>query len=166
MLIRPMAPADAGDVAALLGQLGYPSSRAQVARRLDLLAGDPEHALFVAERAESRVVGWVHVHAVRLMEADPRAEVWGLVVDADHQRRGVGRALMRQAERWAAEKGYRAVRLRSNVVRAEAHRFYHGLGYAITKTSYTLEKTLPGELIARPHRLVHGASIIASTRLP
>lgn len=144
MLIRPMALADADDVAALCGQLGYPSSSAQVARRLDLLAGDPEHTLFVAATPEGRVVGWVHVHSVRLMEADPRAEIWGLVVDAGHQRQGIGRALMRQAERWAAERGYREVRLRSNVVRAEAHRFYQGLGYQITKTSYTLEKTLLG----------------------
>jgi ribosomal protein S18 acetylase RimI-like enzyme len=100
--------------------------------------------LFVAATPESQVVGWIHVHAVRLMEADPRAEIWGLVVDAGHQRQGIGEALMRQAERWAVESGYREVRLRSNVVRAEAHRFYQRLGYQITKTSYTLEKTLPG----------------------
>jgi GNAT superfamily N-acetyltransferase len=142
MLIRPMSPSDALDVAGLCDQLGYPASPEQVARRLSSLAGDPEHALFVAQAPDGHVVGWVHVHGVRLMESDPRAEIWGLVVDAGHQRRGVGRALLRQAEQWATDRGYRDVRLRSNAVRAEAHRFYQAQGYHITKSSYTFDKPL------------------------
>ncbi len=142
MLIRPMAREDAAEVAVLCGQLGYPASTDQVIHRLNLLLGDPDHALFVALTGASRVVGWVHVHAVRLMEADPRAEIWGLVVDIAHRGTGCGRGLMERAEAWAAERGFRDVRLRSNVVRAEAHQFYRGLGYQITKTSYTFDKRL------------------------
>jgi GNAT superfamily N-acetyltransferase len=142
MHIRLMAASDAEAVADLCTQLGYASSAAQVARRLSHLEGDPEHALFVAEAPEGRVVGWVHVHGVRLMESDPRAEIWGLVVDATSRRQGAGQALMRRAEEWAKQQGYTDVRLRSNTVRSEAHRFYQDLGYRITKTSYTLEKSL------------------------
>jgi GNAT superfamily N-acetyltransferase len=153
MMIRPMASDDAAAVAALCGQLGYPASAAQVVHRLSLLQGDPEHALFVAQTEAGQVVGWVHVHAVRLMEANPRAEIWGLVVDAAHRGQGAGRALMERAEAWAAEHGHRAVRLRSNVVRGQAHQFYQRLGYQITKTSYTFDKPLdahPQAPAARP----------------
>lgn len=98
MQVRPMSPGDAAQVAGLSAQLGYPSSAAQITRRFSLIEHDPEHALFVAQVADGRVVGWVHVHGIRLMEADRRAEIWGLVVDDAHQRQGIGQALMRQAE--------------------------------------------------------------------
>jgi GNAT superfamily N-acetyltransferase len=142
MLVRPMARGDVAEVTELCGQLSYPSTAAQVAHRFDLLEHDREHALFVAQAPDGKVVGWVHAHEVRLMESDPLVEIWGLVVDAAHHRQGVGQALMRCAEEWASQRGYAEVRLRSNVVRTEAHRFYQHLGYQISKTSYTFEKSL------------------------
>jgi ribosomal protein S18 acetylase RimI-like enzyme len=147
MRIRPMTRADAAAVAALVGQLGYPTTPERMAGRFDLLAGDTAHALFVAEVAGELatgepLAGWVHVHGVLLLEADPRAEIWGLVVDAAHRGRGIGRALMDRAEAWARERGYTEIRLHSNVVRAAAHRFYQDLGYRITKSSYVFEKSL------------------------
>jgi GNAT superfamily N-acetyltransferase len=42
------------------------------------------------------------------------------------------------AEDWARGKGYNVVRLRSNVMRADAHGFYDALGYPSTKTSRVL----------------------------
>lgn len=147
MRIRPMTRADAAAVAALVGQLGYPTTPERMAGRFDLLAGDTAHALFVAEVAGEPatgepLAGWVHVHGVLLLEADPRAEIWGLVVDAAHRGRGIGRALMDRAEAWARARGYTEIRLHSNVVRAAAHRFYQDLGYRITKSSYVFEKSL------------------------
>jgi ribosomal protein S18 acetylase RimI-like enzyme len=157
MRIRPMTRADAAAVAALVGQLGYPTTPERMAGRFDLLAGDTAHALFVAEVAGEPatgeplagesvagepLAGWVHVHGVLLLEADPRAEIWGLVVDAAHRGRGIGRALMDRAEAWARGRGYTEIRLHSNVVRAAAHRFYQDLGYRITKSSYVFEKSL------------------------
>lgn len=142
MRIRPMSRADLEDVARLCAQLGYPSTMEQMARRLGPLEVDPEAGLYVADAPPGGIVGWVYVRGVRPMTSDPRAEIWGLVVDADHRGAGVGAALMRHAEQWAREQGYADVRLHSNVVRTEAHRFYQGLGYQITKTSYVLSKSL------------------------
>ena len=142
MRVRPMSRADLEDVARLCAQLGYPSTTEQMAQRFSLLEADSEAGLYVAAAATGGIVGWVYVRGVRSMASDPRAEIWGLVVDADHRGAGVGAALMRHAEQWAREQGYTDVRLHSNVVRTEAHRFYQGLGYQITKTSYVLNKSL------------------------
>jgi hypothetical protein len=50
---------------------------------------------------------------------------------------------MREAEAWGRRRGRSLVRLRSNTVRDEAHRFYEAIGYRNTKTSYTFEKAMP-----------------------
>lgn len=143
MLIRPMTRSDATEVAELCAQLGYPAGEEQIARRFTDLEGDDNQGLFVAEEPGEGVVGWVHVFGSRLLEHDPVAEIGGLVVDGSWRGRGIGRALMEEAESWALERGHREVRVRSNVVRTEAHKFYGELGYTLVKTQHTLHKTLP-----------------------
>ncbi|MGB9593658.1 MAG: GNAT family N-acetyltransferase, partial [Anaerolineae bacterium] len=101
----------------------------------------PDHAVFVAE-AEGVVVGWVHVYAVATLESPAHAEIGGLVVDEAHRGRGIGRALMERAEAWARGMGLHTVRLRSNVIRAEAHAFYERIGYAPVKTQKVFAKRL------------------------
>jgi len=142
--VRLMAERDLAAIAGLCTQLGYPTSQEQIARRLSLIERGGDYALFVAEDAEDSqsVAGLVYVRAVLPIEIDPRAEVWALVVDAAHRRRGVGEALMRHAEAWARAAGYPEIALRSNVVRAGAHAFYQRIGYEIVKTSHVFRKTL------------------------
>lgn len=146
MRIRSMRAGDAGEIAALCEQLGYPSTPAQVAHRFGLLAERPESAVFVAEdedeAADERIAGFVHVQGRLAVESDPRAEIAGLVVDEARRSAGVGRVLVAAAERWAADRGYDEVTLRSNVARERAHRFYQSLGYAITKSSHVFHKAL------------------------
>jgi hypothetical protein len=43
----------------------------------------------------------------------------------------------------AAERGYRKLRVRSNVVREDAHRFYEREGFRRTKTQMVLDRKLP-----------------------
>jgi GNAT superfamily N-acetyltransferase len=142
--IRPMDFPDVADVTALCAQLGYPSTLGQVMQRFHRISRDAECGLFVASRPDERILGWVYVRGVLLMEADPRAEIWSLVVDEEARGQGIGRALMQRAEAWAAERGYHAISLRSNTIRHEAHRFYERLGYRTSKTSHIFEKSLDG----------------------
>jgi len=140
--IRLASVGDAGRIAVLCQQLGYPASQEQVQRRLRQIQQDESHAVYVAEQSEGRVVGWVHVYICQLVVADPQAGIGGLVVDQGYHRRGVGRLLMEQAERWAREKGCWAVHLRSNIVRKGAHLFYERIGYSNVKTSRVFHKVL------------------------
>lgn len=136
-----MTAADAGAVAALAGELGYPSTTEQVTRRIRALEGrDGEHAI-VAE-LDGALVGWTHVRAIACLESEPHAEIWGLVVSERVRSRGVGSALVSECERWAQSRGLAMIRLRSNVVRTRAHALYERIGYRVVKQQKVFEKQL------------------------
>jgi GNAT superfamily N-acetyltransferase len=140
--IRAVRSGEEDRIAALSGQLGYPSAPEEIRRRLEPLLRDPLHAVYVAENANGGIAGWIHVFLYQSVESDFRAEVGGLVVDEALRRRGAGRLLLERAEKWARDQGCRRVSLRSNVLREEAHRFYEGLGYRRIKSQHTFQKIL------------------------
>jgi len=140
--IRAARPADASGIASLCGQLGYPTTEKEAGQRLQAILDQGDDAVLVATLPEGDIVGWVHVHVCRLLVADPQVTLGGLVVDEGHRGNGIGRRLMERVEAWAHERGCGVVVLSSNVVRDEAHRFYEGLGYERTKTSYAFRRTL------------------------
>jgi GNAT superfamily N-acetyltransferase len=138
--IREMTAEDADQVAALSGELGYPSTPEQIVARLEGIGKHTKARAFVALDGNGRVQGWVHVYGRYHVESDRTAEIGGLVVAAEWRSRGIGRALMGAAEAWAREGGYGQVRLGSNVARDDAHRFYRNLGYTISKSHYRFQK--------------------------
>ena len=142
VVIRQMLPEDVAAVAGLTSQLGYPASEADIKRRYDLIKDRWDARLLVAEHAHLAVVGWVHVQAMYLLEAETRAEIWGLVVAETARRTGVGRMLVEAAEEWAVMRGLDVMSLRSNVLRLDAHAFYEQLGYKVVKTQNAFRKRL------------------------
>jgi GNAT superfamily N-acetyltransferase len=139
MQIRAAGPGDEAAVARLTAQLGY--EPVGIEDRLDTLYRRPGDVVLVAETG-GEVVGWVHAHDAALVQVPRFAELGGLVVAEEHRGRGVGEALLQAAEAWAATRGHREVRLRSNAVRERAHRFYFDHGYEVEKTSLTFRKRL------------------------
>ena len=142
MTIREMRSSDAGPVAVLTTELGYPATEADIARRYNRIKDKPEAQLFVAEDTQGNVVGWIHLQVTYLLESDPRAEIWGLVVSAKARGSGVGRRLVEAGEAWAVAQGLKVVVVRSNRVRVHAHGFYEHLGYIVTKTQNAFRKSL------------------------
>jgi GNAT superfamily N-acetyltransferase/heme-degrading monooxygenase HmoA len=139
--VREMIPADAAAVAVLSSQLGYEAAEAAITRRFASLANDPDSLVLVAER-DRELVGWVHVLVQRRIEVDPFAEIGGLVVDERARGAGIGAALLAAAEAWARARALPAVRVRSNTIRGDAHRFYRREGYAVLKTQVNFHKSL------------------------
>ncbi len=139
--VRTARQGDAAAIALLAGQLGYPSSPAQIQRRLARILRDSQHAAYVAVDAQGQVGGWIHAFVYRLVESDVQAEIGGLVVSRDFRGRGLGNLLMDRAERWARSKGLKSVYLRSNVIRENAHAFYRKRGYQVIKTQHAFLKT-------------------------
>ncbi len=135
-----MQTADVEAVAALSGQLGYPATDVEIARRFAGIAARPDAGIFVSADASGRVVGWVHVYRVQLVETDDHAEIGGLVIADGMRGRGVGRSLLEAAEAWAAQIGCRTMRVRSQAFRTEAHGFYEHLGYEYIKTQKNFGK--------------------------
>ncbi|MDE3135043.1 MAG: GNAT family N-acetyltransferase [Acidobacteriota bacterium] len=140
-IIRPARAEDAAALAPLATQLGYPSTTADIESRLALILPDPNQLVAVAELS-GQVVGWIHVALYLTLESGIAVEIRGLVVEEKRRGMGLGRALLAHAEDWARQRGARAVRLRSNVVRDGAHAFYQHLGYSVVKTQHAFRKNL------------------------
>lgn len=140
--ITPAEPEDAGALASLCAQLGYPATSDQLTERLERITTRQHHAVFVARRSDQRVVGWVHIFLRPLLIADLGAALGGLVVDETLQTRGIGKQLMERAEQWARQQGCTMIWVRSRSTRLAAHAFYKSSGYKPTKTSLTFEKLL------------------------
>ncbi len=140
--IRPVEPPDHARISELAGQLSYPSTPQEIARRLKGIKDSAEAAVFVAELETGEIAGWIAVFVYRTVEADARAEVSGLVVDERFRSQRVGEHLLARAEDWARGNGCRAIGLRSNVIRDRAHKFYERHGYAHIKTQKAFRKQL------------------------
>ena len=140
--IRRAKSVDAPGITVLAGQLGYPTTTAQMRKRLQGVKPASQHAIFVADSAKDGVIGWIHVSRQPLLEVEIRAEVNGLVV-ADGQRSlGAGAKLLAAAEDWARKHGCRGMSVRSNVLRDRAHKFYERNGYEHYKTQKSFRKPL------------------------
>jgi GNAT superfamily N-acetyltransferase len=142
MRVRVMTEQDAGAVAALSGQLGYPAAPERIAARFREVAADPDAGVFVAATPDGAVAGWIHVCGRRSLESEPHAEIAGLVVDAARRRQGIGRRLVDAAGGWARRHGYSNLKVRSNVTRDVAHDFYGGLGFTRIKSQHVYTRVV------------------------
>lgn len=139
--IRAAGASDAAAIASLTVELGYEASPAEIGERLAALASSTNDAVFVAVLGLTPVA-WIHVATVTLLESPRHAEIRGLVVTSSLRGRGIGAQLVSRAETWARAQGLTRIRVRSNAIREQTHRFYENLGYAVKKTQKAFDKTL------------------------
>ncbi len=141
MLIRAFRAADAPAVRGLIAELQRhehaldPSIArgAGIAARYFASVRRRMEAAFVAERG-GRVVGFVSMwldDTYEDLDSRPVRYVYvsDLIVGAADRRRGIGRALMREAERWARARRVRQVRLNVLARNPTARAAYRALGY-------------------------------------
>lgn len=138
--IRDADPADAEWLAGLLSDEGYPAGASDVARRLARF-GELEAPVRLAERDGERL-GFMALHVLPRFEHDDTfARVIALVVAPGARRRGVGLALLGEAERLAAEAGAAFVEVTAGHHRPEARRLYEAAGFDATVTTYFRKRT-------------------------
>ena len=140
--IRPARSDDVAALAELSTQLGYPASADMLRERLARVRDHGVGEVFVAADGNDRVLGWTHVVPRLHLEEAPFAELAGLVVGDGSRGAGVGAALLSAAEQWARQNGFAHFRVRSNVVRERAHRFYLREGYLERKRQVVFDKPL------------------------
>jgi GNAT superfamily N-acetyltransferase len=140
--IREYQLSDAESIAKLSGQLGYVVSADEMQRRLQHTAIDLNHAVLVACLESGEVVGWIDIGIVFHLQSGSYCEIGGLVVSDSVRNNGIGRELVVAAEQWALDHGMKKVLVRSNAIRADAHRFYLRENYTMIKTSAVFEKKL------------------------
>jgi GNAT superfamily N-acetyltransferase len=140
--IRRARTSDAPRLAELSGQLGYPTTAAEMKKRLRRLKPASQNALFVAESPDAVVVGWAHISVTHLVEVGTRAELNGLIVAEGQRSLGAGARLLEAAEEWAHKHHCPSMSVRSNVIRERAHKFYGRQGYEHYKTQKAFRKEL------------------------
>ena len=131
--IRIARDQDVTELSRLSTQLGYPCSPDQVLTFFADIVSDPNHCVFVAETDDGSIAGYVHVFKAKRLFIDPFSELGGLVVGNNFRGKGIGTTLLAASETWAKENGCFEMRVRSNVIREEAHIFYLDHGYLSNK---------------------------------
>jgi ribosomal protein S18 acetylase RimI-like enzyme len=108
------------------------------------LPDELEGEIMVAE-LDGRVVGWSRI---RFSAWNGRVTIEDLAVDPIWRERGIGRALIEEAERWARSAGARCVWLETQNVNAPAIAFYRRAGFRLCGLDDTLYDPVafPGEV--------------------
>jgi ribosomal protein S18 acetylase RimI-like enzyme len=127
-MIRLATPDDAAALTRLLEAFnGPPLSEAQT--RWRLLAIEGVETVFLAV-VEGEAAGFASLRLVPYLSDDvPRAELTELYVEPVYRRRGIGRALVQQAEVLAIERGATELILLTGLNNQDAQAFYRRLGY-------------------------------------
>lgn len=140
--VRKARSSDAGELARLSSQLGYPISEDELGMIFKELESDSDHAIFVVETSPNDLTGYCHVFLTRRLYMPPFAELGGLIVDKDSRGQGLGAILLETAEKWAREQDVDMMRIRSNILREGAKEFYLNHGYQVNKEQIVFIKTL------------------------
>jgi ribosomal protein S18 acetylase RimI-like enzyme len=132
--VREACERDAGYVAELLSELGYPTDEATTVERLRR----PGELVLVAED-EGQVIGLaVLATSHTLAHAGPIGRLTTLVVNGAHRRQGIAHLLVTTVFERAERLGCEGLELTSGL-RAEreaAHAFYEALGFERTSYRY------------------------------
>jgi GNAT superfamily N-acetyltransferase len=128
--VRHATPDDLDAIVVLLGALHDPSRASADAESWKAMLAQTGRTILLAER-DGEPVGTADlwIAPTLLNGAAPRAFVNYVAVSTPARRSGVGRALMEDACRRAADAGCGDVVLMSGDHRPDAHRFYGALGY-------------------------------------
>lgn len=138
--LRPARPDDESFLLGLTWRLAaFPLPGWRTAREIDvadhpaILAAlrqpDPGTLLLVAE-ADHAPRGYIFVTSrVDFFTAEPHGHIEVLAVEVDAAGRGIGKALIGAAERWATARGYRSLTLNVFAANELARAVYDRLGY-------------------------------------
>jgi aminoglycoside 6'-N-acetyltransferase I len=102
-------------------------------------------ATFLAERPDGSACGFVEVGSRAYADgcdSSPVGYIEGWWVDADARQRGVGRALIEAAERWARAKGYVEMASDALIDNAVSHASHRALGYEEVERLVVFRKSL------------------------
>ena len=128
-IIRDAKLTDAPALAALMCELGYKTTPAEMRRRLKSILDDVNYRTLVAE-VDGKVCGMIGTLAYASYEHDdPSGRILALVTLPSVRRRGIGRALIASAEKDFVQKAATRVSLNTRLARKDAHQFYESLGY-------------------------------------
>jgi GNAT superfamily N-acetyltransferase len=139
--LRSALPQDIAALAQLIGELGYPTSTEEMARRMAAIADRADIATFVAEI--DGVVGGMITLSVSpsLYRSDLLGAITVLVVSPAFRGRSIAPLLVEHGEAWLRAQGAGRAAVHPSTSRADAHRLYERLGYENTGSRLTKSLT-------------------------
>jgi ribosomal protein S18 acetylase RimI-like enzyme len=138
--IRDGDLSDAPELTALMCELGYETTSAEMESRLISMLKDPRYKTLVALNND-KICGMVGtLSASSYLHNDLSGRIIALVVSRDLRQRGIGARLIAAAEKNFIQRGITRVTLTTRFEREEAHRFYEKVGYA--RTGFRFAKNL------------------------
>lgn len=132
MDIREATENDSKELAALMGQLGYPTTTENMKKRFSQIKQNPYYHTLLASY-EDKVVGMIGLFKGYYYEREGfYVRIAALVVDSNYRNKGVGNKLLEEAECWARKIGASGIGLNSGnrKERYHAHTFYRNRGYS------------------------------------
>jgi GNAT superfamily N-acetyltransferase len=133
--VRAATADDAERFATLLTDEGYPAGASDLAARIARFSTAESRVL--AAEASGEVIGFVAFHVLPRFETDERfARIVALVVDPGVRARGIGRQLMVEAERIAADEGAAFLEVTAGHHRPDARKLFESLGYDAGLAAY------------------------------
>ena len=133
--VRAATADDAERFASLLTDEGYPAGASDLAARIARFSTAESRVL--AAEASGEVIGFVAFHVLPRFETDELfARIVALVVDPGVRARGIGRQLMLEAERIAAEEGAAFLEVTAGHHRPDARKLFESLGYDASLAAY------------------------------
>lgn len=140
MIIREVTIDDYKDIRNLnKNALGYDFPLEKTKTQLEKILTGKGAKVFGAF-VDGKLIGYVHVSDYECSFNDSLKNIMGIAVDPAYRKKGIGRALLTQAEAWARETGAAGIRLVSSVGRTEAHKFYEVMGYTSKKEQKNFRK--------------------------
>jgi len=137
--VRPARKEDCSGITDLTNQLGYPSTLEKICEIMDLVLVHNDHQVYIAEKDDT-IVGYIHlIHSMRI-GSNPFIEIAAFIIDESARSIGVGSSLIHETENWASSLGLKDVRIRSNIIRQEAHNFFQNRGFQNIKTQEVFAK--------------------------
>ena len=139
ILLRQAKANDAQELAQLVTDLGYPVDSAELWSRIEKMPSGSYETLVAL--MENKVAGFVGLVTLPVYEhPKPIGWILALCVSPQYRRKGVGAALIQEAEKYYRAQGVTDIRLHSGMQRGEAHEFYEKMGF--DKSGYRFKKKL------------------------
>jgi GNAT superfamily N-acetyltransferase len=135
--IREIHKSDAFSITELSVQLGYKIDESLILEQIVSINSNKDHFAFVVV-LNNMIIGYIHGFLSIRLTSSPFLEIGGLIVRKEYRRKGVASALIGYLESHVND--YKTIRVRCNVKRESAHRFYLNLNYIEKKEQKIFER--------------------------
>lgn len=141
-MIRNATPEDFNEIYFInRDSLGYDYPLDKTKDNLSDFLNKSDHIILVYT-VDEKAVGYIHLQEYQTVYSDKYYNCLGLAVLNEYKRQGIGKALLKEAEKQAKANEAVGVRLNSGESRVSAHEFYKSCGYEDTKTQKNFKKLL------------------------